>query len=67
MGGKMKKLLREKILSIRNQLTKTEVEELSTKIIDNIKSMFDLSKYQVLAFYLPLGMKLIYVLLFKNC
>lgn len=55
MGGKMKKLLREKILSIRNQLTKTEVEELSTKIIDNIKSMFDLCKYQVLAFYLPLG------------
>lgn len=55
MGGKMKKELREEFLALRNQLTKKDVEERSDIIIANIKRTFDLSKYDTLAFYLPLG------------
>lgn len=51
----MKKVLREKGLNIRNNLSIGEVKSKSNLIINNIKETFDLKKYNTLGFYMPLG------------
>ncbi|HEY8365429.1 MAG TPA: 5-formyltetrahydrofolate cyclo-ligase [Haloplasmataceae bacterium] len=51
----MKEVLRKQALELRNALTKEEVLSRSRKIITQIKSQIDLSNYQVLGFYMPLG------------
>ena len=51
----MKKELRTRYLSIRDQLNMEEVNHKSNLIIENIKKQFDLEKYSCIAFYMPLG------------
>jgi 5-formyltetrahydrofolate cyclo-ligase len=51
----MKKALRKTGLEKRNRMTKSEVETLSKQIIKVINSKFNLDKYQIIGFYLPLG------------
>jgi len=51
----MKIVLRKKGLDLRNNMSKTEVNSLSYKIIKQIKENFNLDKYNVIGFYMPLG------------
>lgn len=51
----MKKRLRKEVLGIRNSMSKDEVIRLSSDVIKQIKAHFNLDKYQVFGFYMPLG------------
>ncbi|QVK18747.1 5-formyltetrahydrofolate cyclo-ligase [Mycoplasmatota bacterium] len=51
----MKEYLRKKGLALRKQMHQDEVNDLSKKIIKQIKKQIDLMPYQVFGFYMPLG------------